>query len=181
MTFELAGEKCTVGRSEDNALVLADRSVSGLHAVLEDHGAGWTVRDLASTNGTWVDDQRIWSEHRLTDGADIRFGHVRGRFHRGEPDTSTTDRIAPLPEITDRERDVLVELCRPLADGSAFTPPAPVATIAERLFVSPGAVKQHLNRLYQKFEISKDGDRRVRLANAAFHRGAVRLDDLADR
>lgn len=180
MSIELVGERCTVGRSAINDVVLPDRSVSSLHAVLVDLGAGWTVRDLASTNGTWVNDKRIWSEHRLTDGADLRFGHVRGRFHQRRRDTTTTQRIGPLPHITARERDVLVELCRPLAGGSAFTPPATVAAIADKLFVSPGAVKQHLTRLYRKFDIGPGGDRRVRLANLAFHQGAVRLDDLGD-
>lgn len=59
------------------------------------------------------------------------------------------------PELTRREREVVIELCRPSVanTGLAFTEPATVREIAERLFVSEAAVKQHLLRLYDKFEI----------------------------
>ena len=177
-SVELVGDRHTVGRSEQNDVVLPDRSVSSLHAVIEDHGAGWTVRDLASTNGTWVGGQRIWGERRLQAGDDIRFGNVRARLDQERRDITTTERIAPLPPLTTREGEVLVELCRPLATGSAFTPPATVREIADRLYISPGAVKQHLQRLYKKFDVAPDGERRVTLANEAFHRGAVAMDDL---
>jgi ATP/maltotriose-dependent transcriptional regulator MalT len=85
------------------------------------------------------------------------------------------------PELTRREREVVIELCRPsIADtGLAFTEPATVREIAERLFVSEAAVKQHLLRLYDKFEIPGGVDqRRLRLANDALARGAVTRTDL---
>jgi ATP/maltotriose-dependent transcriptional regulator MalT len=85
------------------------------------------------------------------------------------------------PELTRREREVVIELCRPsVADtGLAFTEPATVREIAEKLFVSEAAVKQHLLRLYDKFEIPDGIDqRRLRLANQAFTRGAVTRADL---
>jgi hypothetical protein len=85
------------------------------------------------------------------------------------------------PELTRREREVVIELCRPsIADtGLAFTEPATVREIAERLFVSEAAVKQHLLRLYDKFEIPDGVDqRRLRLANEALARGAVTRADL---
>ena len=85
------------------------------------------------------------------------------------------------PELTRREREVVIELCRPsIADtGLAFTEPATVREIAERLFVSEAAVKQHLLRLYDKFEIPDGVDqRRLRLANDALVRRAVTRTDL---
>lgn len=80
------------------------------------------------------------------------------------------------PELTRREREVLQELVHPVTDaGEAFTEAASVKVIAQRLFVSEAAVKQHLLRLYDKFEIYDDvpGRRRVRLANEVLHRGAL--------
>ena len=51
--------------------------------------------------------------------------------------------------------------------------------IAAELVVSEAAVKQHLSRLYGKFDVGAQGERRrVQLANAAVARGAVKLGDL---
>ncbi len=53
--------------------------------------------------------------------------------------------------------------------------------MAEALFVTDSAVKQHLDRLYDKFGIQTEvgESRRVRLANEAIQSGAVTLKDLA--
>ncbi len=74
---------------------------------------------------------------------------------------------------------MLVELCRPLLCGNAFTPPASVREIAEALYVTQAAVKQHIGHLYDKFGIPESvRERRVELANEALQRGAVQLGDL---
>ena len=173
----LKGSRLSVGRAEENDVRLTDPSVSALHAVLERYPGGWTVRDLASTNGTWIEGRRIWIEHRLRHGEVVRFGAVDTRFE-SDASTTTTEPEQPPPAITDRERDVLVELCRPLGTAGPFTPPASVAVIAERLFISPGAVKQHLAHLQRKFDLPPGPDMRLALANAALRRGAVGLEDL---
>ena len=77
----------------------------------------------------------------------------------------------PLPALTNAEKRVLLELCRPWfaapEDRKSFTVPTSVADIAAALVVGKGAVQQHLEHLYDKFGIRPDqsGDRRVRLAN----------------
>ena len=89
---------------------------------------------------------------------------------------------AGCPALTKREHDVLVELCRPMLDGDAFTEPASARRIAEVLFVTDAAVKQHLLRLYDKFGIYEGGERRrVRLANEAVRSGAVAASDFTRR
>jgi tetratricopeptide (TPR) repeat protein len=76
------------------------------------------------------------------------------------------------PALTRREREVLDALCHPLATDGAFAEPASVREIAKTLFVTEAAVKQHLLRLYDKFEIwDEGGRRRLRLANEAIRRG----------
>jgi hypothetical protein len=73
-------------------------------------------------------------------------------------------------------------LCRPLLTGDAFTEPASIRAIAAELVVSEAAVKQHLSRLYGKFDVGAHGERRrVQLANAAVSTGAVKLSDLRPR
>src|SRR5919197_406907 len=84
------------------------------------------------------------------------------------------------PELTRRERDVLVALCRPALGGDVFTEPASVREIAAALVVTEAAVKQHLLHLYDKFGIADTGERRrVRLAREAIRRRAVVLPDAA--
>jgi DNA-binding NarL/FixJ family response regulator len=83
------------------------------------------------------------------------------------------------PQLTRREQDVLVALCRPVLSGDLFTEPASIRELAGTLFVSEAAVKQHLLHLYDKFGLHDDAERRrVRLANEAIRRGAVSLADL---
>ena len=71
----------TVGRDIANGIVLADASVSGRHASIERDARGWWVRDLGSTNGTFVqgrpaDGQGAW----LRDGQTVTFGTVTFRY-----------------------------------------------------------------------------------------------------
>jgi SARP family transcriptional regulator, regulator of embCAB operon len=68
----------TIGRREDSGVPLPwDRQVSRLHARLERVGAEWTVRDDGlSTNGTWVNGERIRGSRRLLDGDTVRVGRT---------------------------------------------------------------------------------------------------------
>ncbi len=68
-----------IGRSEESEIVLADPSVSRAHAVVEIKTGGAVVRDLGSTNGTFVNGRRIESA-RLGDGDELRFGNTKMRF-----------------------------------------------------------------------------------------------------
>ena len=62
---------------------------------------------------------------------------------------------------------------------NALMKPASIRSIAAELVVSEAAVKQHLSRLYVKFDVGAHGERkRVQLANAAVARGSVKLGDL---
>jgi DNA-binding CsgD family transcriptional regulator len=177
----LAAGRVTVGADPANDLALpADPTLSRLHAVLERYGAGWCVRDLDSRNGTFVNGQRLWRERLLRPGDELRVGATRLVYRSEEPiGSKATQAAEPPPELTRREREVLVVLCRTVLAGAAFTEPASIREIAEVLVVSEAAVKQHLGHLYDKFGIQGGGERRrVRLANQALRRGAVTIADL---
>jgi hypothetical protein len=179
----MSADKITIGKAPSNDLAIAgDAMVSRLHAVLERFSAGWSVRDLGSRNGTYVNGERILSERALRAGDEIRIGKTRLIF-KPEPlefDSATATQTAePAPDLTRREREVLTELCRPVLSGDVFTEPASVKDIAGRLVVTDAAVKQHLLNLYDKFGIDEGGERRrVLLANEAIKRGAVSLSEL---
>lgn len=71
--------KARIGRSEDSEVVLVDPSVSRTHAMVEIDGDDPVVRDMGSTNGTFVNGRRVRS-HPLHDGDELLFGNTKMRF-----------------------------------------------------------------------------------------------------
>jgi hypothetical protein len=70
----------TIGRDSPAGLV-PDGSVSRHHALVSRHGEQVALRDLGSTNGTWVNDDRLRGETRtLFPGDTVRLGHLRLRY-----------------------------------------------------------------------------------------------------
>src|ERR1041384_6896794 len=85
-----------------------------------------------------------------------------------------------MVRLTRREREVLVELCRPILEQANFHGPAATKDIARTLFVTETAVKQHLLRMYEKLAVPEGGNRRLALANAAFDAGILSAAELSD-
>jgi FHA domain-containing protein/uncharacterized protein DUF1707 len=56
---ELAHARVVLGRSRDCQLILADDTVSRRHAELRIEDGCWLLRDLGSSNGTWVNGRRV--------------------------------------------------------------------------------------------------------------------------
>lgn len=180
----LEGARVTIGRHASNDLALADDSeVSRVHAVLEPVGPAWVVRDMSSRNGTRVNGDLISGDRPLIQGDELTIGGTRLVF-RDVQETAydVTVGADPPPVLTPRERDVLLELFRPSAVAGPFNEPASTREIAAALVVSEAAVKQHLSRLYDKFDIHAGGERRrMRLANESLRRGAVSMADVRAR
>jgi S1-C subfamily serine protease len=77
LVVALSGAECTVGRHPDSALRFgaeAEQGVSARHALLLREGTGWRLRDLGSTNGTWLNGRRMADDAALRDGDRIAFG-----------------------------------------------------------------------------------------------------------
>jgi pSer/pThr/pTyr-binding forkhead associated (FHA) protein len=66
-------ENVTIGRSPENALHLRDRKLSRRHARIEWDELGFLLRDLESSNGTWLNRRRVATD-RLLQGDEIRVG-----------------------------------------------------------------------------------------------------------
>jgi pSer/pThr/pTyr-binding forkhead associated (FHA) protein len=180
-------ERVTIGRDEGADLALADDpEVSRLHAELVLIGGAWVVVDDGlSTNGTFVGDERVGSRRRLADRDLIRIGGTGILFRdpasaEGPGPTVAAGGTSAARELTDPQRRVLVELCRPFASGDRFAVPATNREIAERVFLSVDAVKGHLRILFDRFGLSElpQNEKRARLAEAALRSGAVRVGDL---
>lgn len=71
------GSQCLIGRAPHCRVRLADKRVSWDHARLSWVRDGWWLRDLNSTNGTWVDGRRLAADDRvpLSVGQKLSFGH----------------------------------------------------------------------------------------------------------
>jgi hypothetical protein len=69
------------GRARDSDCVLIDQTVSRSHAALQRReGGGWWLRDLASSNGTWVNGRRVVGEVEVQPGDRVGFGAVAYRL-----------------------------------------------------------------------------------------------------
>jgi len=82
-TYELKTETTTVGRVSDNAFEIPEASVSSHHAEIILRGNDVVIRDLGSTNGTFINGEKI-AEAVLKPGQTLRFGTVEMRLDTGE-------------------------------------------------------------------------------------------------
>lgn len=173
----LRNEVTTVGRGLGVDVRLDDPSVSRLHAEIVRRGLYYYVTDLGlSHNGTRVNGRPI-ARRVLDDGDVLTFGTARCRIEGLPQEELAADaelRRSVAPELTRRELDVLMSLCRPALSDDAFVMPATPKEIAGDLVVTEAAVKQHLLRLYAKFRIPEGTNRRTRLANEVIMLGLVR-------
>lgn len=83
-TQDLKGEKTTIGRVEDNVFQIAEPSVSSHHCEVLLRGAEVFVRDLNSTNGTFINGEKI-SESALKVGQILRLGQIEMRLESDTP------------------------------------------------------------------------------------------------
>jgi hypothetical protein len=175
----------TVGRRAEAQLSLAwDSEVSGLHAELHHVGGELTiVDDGLSTNGTYVNGQRIAGRQRLRDGDRIRVGRTVLAYTAAQA-ALVQETVAagdvPAIALTDTQRRVLVALCRPYREGNYATP-ATNQQIAGEIFLSVDAVKMHLRTLFGKFQLGElpQNQKRARLAERALQFGVISPRDLS--
>ncbi len=174
-----------IGRAQSADITLEwDREVSNLHAQLEFVGEECTlVDDGLSTNGSYVNEERVSGRRRLSDGDIVRVGRSRILFRApgavGESTVISTDAISAAG-VSPAQRRVLVELCRPFKDGAAFATPAGNQEIAAELHLSVDAVKTHLRALFEKFELGEvpQNQKRVTLVQRAMQSGLISARDL---
>ena len=82
--YELKVPTTTVGRVSDNAFEIPEASVSSHHAEILLRGTEVVVRDLNSTNGTYIAGERITTEAVLRPGQILRLGTVDMRLETGD-------------------------------------------------------------------------------------------------
>jgi hypothetical protein len=75
--YSLLKEEVSLGRGEDNDVVIPHASVSRAHARLMRRNGVFELTDLNSTNGTYLDEQPVHGSVRVNNGNQVRLGDVR--------------------------------------------------------------------------------------------------------
>jgi hypothetical protein len=75
--YSLMKDEISIGRGEDNDVVIPHASVSRQHARLMRRDGGFELMDLNSTNGSYVDDRQIHGSVFLSAGSSLRLGDIR--------------------------------------------------------------------------------------------------------
>lgn len=142
------GKSYTLGRGEDNTIVLSDKTVSRHHALLEGMGDHFVLRDLESTNGTFKDGVRI-TKLPLGDNVKFRVGSCNLEIVSRETDVASADvspsdtmvfenRISKLMDEVDNPK-----LAQKIADLKSFFN-------SKREALSHMAYKDELTGLYNR-------------------------------
>src|SRR5262245_51066899 len=97
--YEIQEDVITIGREANNKYVIADSSVSRLHALLEKREDGYYLVDKNSSNGTFINGKKI-SQQKLSHSDKINLGNaslvfedetqVQATFILQRPDTGLT-------------------------------------------------------------------------------------------
>jgi two-component system, cell cycle response regulator len=69
----------TIGTDPKCQVVLTDGYMSSRHAEIKAEGGVWVLKDLGSTNGTYVNDRRV-DKHELVDNDFVKFGQALVKF-----------------------------------------------------------------------------------------------------
>jgi len=134
--FELEEGQLKVGRSRDNNIRLAHKSVSRHHAIITEEPDGrLLIKDLASTYGSYINEDKI-TEGYAEDGDIIRLGRIRLAYQ------TSLDPVPPGARplaVTEREKE---EEQQRQAEETAQSPaaPAPIET-PDRSTVSSSLIK----------------------------------------
>ena len=78
--IELADGRNLIGRLSDCRIVVSDGNTSRHHAEIHRSGSGFVINDLGSTNGTFLNGERLTADRRINDGDIITVGSVSLRF-----------------------------------------------------------------------------------------------------
>ena len=102
--FELLEDEITIGRSSTSAITIADPQVSRHHACIRRDKSSYIVEDWTSTNGTFVNGQRIKGSVTLYNADKIRLGdRVLLQFEADDPRFQRTDWGQPVSDFLEEE------------------------------------------------------------------------------
>ena len=118
--FPLEEDEVIIGRGEDNGIVLNIAEISRTHSVLTRGEEGYMIKDLGSTNGTFVDKKKIGEKYLLKPGDTIMLGDAIYLTYQADADPEET-LVAPRPAEISTPDETAVTL-KPATRERASTP-----------------------------------------------------------
>ena len=122
--FLLEKDEITIGRCDENAIVLNIAEVSRTHTALTKVEEGYMIRDLGSTNGTFVDKKEIGDKYLLKPGDTVMLGEAIYMTYMAEADPEET-LVTPHSEEPDSQQ---VTAVTPKLDDALEKETPPVET-----------------------------------------------------
>jgi DNA-binding CsgD family transcriptional regulator len=143
-------DEVSVGRSNQNDVVLNDPLVSRVHAILMRRGGMFMLDDLGSHNGTYVNEERLHGIRQIHHGDRLGIGASRVLY---EDPTQLVDDATQVSDpgafagatFTQRQIQVLRLMARGLSNKQ----------IGERLYVSERTVKAYVSSIFEKLNVQK--------------------------
>ncbi|MDC7219563.1 MAG: FHA domain-containing protein [Spirochaetales bacterium] len=143
----------SIGRQDNNDLILPSHSVSRRHARIINEGGELQIEDLESKNGVLLNGKKIESKGFLRQGDIIKIGDSEFTLGRTEDfqtkyeeqtlarsSEATRLSFADAFSLSEREKEILFFLIK----GHSLK------QIGESLFISAGTVKNHVLKIYKK-------------------------------
>lgn len=183
--FDQTRIQLAIGRSPAADLSIGwDEQVSSLHGVVQRIAGELTLLDDGlSRNGSYLNGEPVRGIRRLQDGDILRLGNtlvlVRNPSDSARSPTLATPGTLVTVTLSEQQRKVLIALCRPARDDSAFVTPPANQEIAAELYLSVAAVKLHLRALFHKFAVADlpQNKKRVALVKIALQSGVLSDQD----
>ena len=108
-THELKVDKTTIGRVEDNTFQIAEPSVSSHHCEILLKGTDVVVHDLNSTNGTFINGEKVNDESFLKPGQVLRLGQIEMRLETDTPAATSTSAKKQMDHTMVMQRGVKLD------------------------------------------------------------------------
>ncbi|HEX4384068.1 MAG TPA: adenylate/guanylate cyclase domain-containing protein [Myxococcales bacterium] len=142
------GDNNVLGRSTTASVRLADREVSRKHSQIDKEGEDYVLRDLGSSNGTYLNGKRIFAPSKLKEGDEVLIGTSKMEFRFGKDDPRTKN--AEIVRTEDKARELESVVARVGAKASF----APVEEVHDM---------NNLKRDYERLRIGHEFSTYIRL------------------
>jgi predicted component of type VI protein secretion system len=126
--YQLEASEIVIGRDSSNGVAINDGEISRKHAKLSLHGAAYVIQDLGSTNGTFVNGQRLTGTQVLNPGDSVSFGeNISAVFEAASDPNATMISSAQAPKTA---APVRKQAAAPAPVYSGQVPAGPLPTTA---------------------------------------------------
>jgi pSer/pThr/pTyr-binding forkhead associated (FHA) protein len=142
--FSLDGDQITIGRGEENGVILNIAEVSRVHAELTRAEEGYMIKDLGSTNGTFVDKKKVGNKYLLKPGDTIMLGDAIYMTYQADTDPEET-LVAPRPE---EFKGGEVTAVTPKPEPPVVPPPPPKKRSAEEILSQDQVTEEKKSRTW---------------------------------